>query len=89
MLVGKAVSVGTTAVDLLSGVDLDKDVEVQIRTKSLGVDVFVGNSSVTATDGFLLLRDGDLIKIRSSGGEHPYAVTNGGTGTVYVLAARI
>jgi hypothetical protein len=89
MLVGKTVSVGTTATDLLAGVDIDKTYELVVRyTAAGGVEIALGNSGVTFSNGFQLPLAADIHRFILNG-ERMYAITQSGTIDLYVLAHRI
>lgn len=89
MVAGRMVTVGTTAVDLISGLTFH-EYEIVVRVPAtLGVDVFLGDSAVSATDGFQISRTaGDIYRFTLRG-EHLYAITNGGSGTITVLAYEV
>lgn len=89
MLTGKTVSVGTTAVDLLSGIDVDKTYELVIRyVPAGGAEVSLGSSSVTASNGFRLPATEGIYRFTIDG-ERMYAVTQSGTINLHVLAYRV
>lgn len=90
MVAGLTVSVGTTAVNLTSAFGLH-EYEVLIRTpdSGLGVEVFIGNSSVSATNGFQLSRLGNQTYRFTLHGGDLYAVTTAGTGTIHILANEV
>lgn len=88
MLIGKKVSVGTTAVDLLSGTGTDLEYVLILRVVgSLTAQLFIGDSAVTAATGFTLKADEDL-KLRLHD-DTVYAITGSGTQDIYVLAYTV
>jgi hypothetical protein len=85
MLIGKTITVTTSTTDILAGLPAG-EFEVLIRHESLGVDVFLGDSSVSDTDGYLLNRN-DVSPLRIKlFNEGLYAITDAGTGVIHVLA---
>lgn len=84
MLKGKTVAVGTTAVDLLAGIDADRPLELLIRHETLSIDVYLGDSSVTTSNGFKLdANDTSALRIHLHG-DSLYAIANN-TGNLYIL----
>ena len=62
--------------------------QVQLRNDSASADVFIGNSSVTTSNGFKIAAAGSLTNINLDHNESLYGVVASGTGTVAVFAVR-
>ena len=62
--------------------------QVQLRNDSASADVFIGNSSVTTSNGFKIAAAGSLTNINLDHNESLYGVVATGTGTVAVFAVR-
>lgn len=82
MLSSQTVPVGTTPVDLLAGLDLDRPYGLKIHVGVAGV-VFLGDSSVTPAAGYPAQAVEEFAVLH---GEHLYAVVASSTATVQVLA---
>ena len=50
--------------------------------------IFIGNSGVTSTNGYIL-DNGDVLRLSLVDGEDLWAVTSGGSGTLHVLASKV
>lgn len=93
MLTGKTVSVGTTAVDLLSGIDTDRELEVLLRwDASASNTAYLGDSSVTSTNGFKIysgevVQSGQELRVRLHG-DTIWAVASGSF-SIYVLVVGV
>ena len=86
MLVSKTVSVGTTAIDLLDGVDLEgQEYTIRITGNSA---VRIGGADVTSTNGVPLtgeLSTGPL-QLTLQGGQRLYAIAPGTGFLVHFIA---
>jgi hypothetical protein len=51
-------------------------------------EIFIGNSSVTSTSGYIM-DNGDELRLSLVDGEDLWAVTDGGTGTLHVLVSKV
>ena len=51
-------------------------------------EVFIGNSGVTSTSGYVM-DNGDVLRLSLMDGEDLWAVTAGGSGTLHVLASKV
>ena len=51
-------------------------------------EVFIGNSGVTSTNGYIL-DNGDQIRLSLMDGEDLWAVTSGGSGTLHILVSKV
>jgi hypothetical protein len=51
-------------------------------------EVFIGNSGVTSTNGYIM-DNGDVLRMSMQQGEDLWAVTSGGSGTLHVLVSKI
>jgi hypothetical protein len=51
-------------------------------------EVFIGNSGVTSTSGYIM-DNGDVLRLSLMDGEDLWAVTAGGSGTLHVLASKV
>ena len=51
-------------------------------------EVFIGNSGVTSTNGYIM-DNGDEVRLSLVDGEDLWAVTAGGTGTLHVLISKV
>ena len=51
-------------------------------------EIFIGNSGVTSTSGYIM-DNGDVLRMSLVDGEDLWAVTSGGTGTLHVLASKV
>ena len=51
-------------------------------------EVFIGNSGVTSTNGYIM-DNGDVLRLSLVDGEDLWAVTSGGSGTLHVLVSKV
>jgi hypothetical protein len=51
-------------------------------------EIFIGNSGVTSTSGYIM-DNGDVLRLSLVDGEDLWAVTSGGSGTLHVLASKV
>jgi len=83
MLTGLQVVVGDmAAVDLLDGVDVDRGLEVVLRTN--GGNLWLGGPGVTSSTGYNFIPNNDGIRFRLHG-DTIYAISGSGNVTAYVL----
>ncbi len=87
MLEARMVSIGTTAVDLLAGVDLDLEYELIVKTGTVNVALFIGASDVSSTNGFSIGAN-EMLRLRLHG-ERVFAVTLSGTAGISLLAYSV
>ena len=84
MLTGYQVSLDdATAVDLLNGIDLDRELEVRLRSFSSAF--LVGDSSVTSTNGYQVPGGSGEFQIVLNGDTIWAIAPTSGTATVHVL----
>jgi hypothetical protein len=51
-------------------------------------DIYIGNSGVTSSNGYLL-DNGDELRLSLAEGENLFAVTGTSTGTLHILVSKI
>jgi hypothetical protein len=85
MLTGKTVSASSTAVDLLTGIEVDFSYTLQLRVTS--GEVRFGDDGVTATSGMIWNSALGVLKVELNG-ERLFAIlaSGSGSGTVDLLA---
>lgn len=90
MLTSRTVTVGTTAVDLLDGIDTDRELEVFLRTRLTTGEVLVGDSSVVMGNGFRLNEYNGITPLHLTlHGDTIYAVADGTGNKIDVLVVGV
>lgn len=86
MIIGRTVTVGTTAVDLLAGLGVEGEYALKLR---LGSSQFwFGDSTVAVGNGFTV--SGPMLEeFRFQSGDRLYAITAASASTIDVLAYSI
>jgi hypothetical protein len=51
-------------------------------------EIFIGNSGVTSTSGYIM-DNGDVLRLSLVDGEDLWAVTSGNSGTLHVLVSKV
>ena len=78
-----AVTVTTTSQSIVSVDNVQRDVLLHAKHA-----IYVGNSGVTSSNGYLL-DNGDEIRLSLTEGEDLWAVTGSGSGTLHVLVSKV
>lgn len=87
MVTGLQVVVGDmTAVDLLDGLDVDRELEIVLRTN--GGNLWLGDDSVTSSTGYSFVPNNDGIRFRLHG-DTLWAISGSGNVTAYVLVLGV
>jgi hypothetical protein len=85
MLTGRTVTVGTTAVDLLDGIDTDRELAVRLRVRSTSNgELYLGDSSVSSTNGFKVPTSTGEELVLELHGDTLWAVSASGGGNTVV-----
>lgn len=82
-VVTKQVTVTGTSQSIISVDNVQRDVLLHAKH-----EVFIGNSDVTSTNGYLM-DNGDEVRLSLVDGEDLWAVTAGGSGTLHVLISKV
>jgi len=82
-IITKQVAVTGTSQSIISVDNVTRDVLLHAKH-----EIFIGNSGVTSTNGYIL-DNGDVLRLSLVDGEDLWAVTSGGTGTLHVLASKV
>lgn len=82
-ILSSQVTVTTTSQSIVSVDNVSRDVLLHAKHQ-----VFIGNSGVTISNGYIL-DNGDQIRLTLMEGEDLWAVTDAGTGTLHVLVSKI
>jgi hypothetical protein len=82
-IVSSQVTVTTTRQSIVAVDNVSRDVLLHAKHTS-----FIGNGSVTTSNGYLL-DNGDQVRLTLMEGEDLWAVTDAGTGTLHVLVSKI
>lgn len=92
MFLGSAVTVGSSATLLISAT---RDMEIKVTTQATNEDIAIGDSLVTTSNGFPLIRSAsangpalfpNFVTFRVKEGDSVYAITAASNKTVYILA---
>ena len=78
-----AVTVTTTSQSIVSVDNVQRDVLLHAKHA-----IYVGNSGVTSSNGYLL-DNGDEIRLSLTEGEDVWAVSGSGSGTLHVLVSKV
>ena len=82
-IITSQVTVTTTSQVIVSTDNVSRDVLLHAKH-----EIFIGNSGVTSSNGYLL-DNGDEIRLSLQEGEDLYAVSSAGSGTLHVLVSKI
>ncbi len=82
-IVTSQVTVTTTRQSIVAVDNVQRDVLLHAKHA-----VYVGNSGVTSSNGYLL-DNGDEIRLSLTEGEDLWAVSGEGTGTLHVLVSKV
>ena len=82
-IITSAVTVTTTSQSIVSVDNVQRDVLLHAKHA-----IYVGNSGVTSSNGYLL-DNGDEIRLSLTDGEDLWAVTGSGSGTLHVLVSKV
>ncbi len=82
-IITSQVTVTTTSQSIISVDNVVRDVLLHAKH-----DIYVGNSGVTSSNGYLL-DNGDEIRLSLTEGEDLWAVAASGSGTLHVLVSKI
>ena len=82
-IITSAVTVTTTSQSIISVDNVQRDVLLHAKHA-----IYVGNSGVTSSNGYLL-DNGDEVRLSLQEGEDLWAVTGSGTGTLHVLVSKV
>jgi hypothetical protein len=82
-IITSQVSVTGTSQSIVSVDNVTRDVLLHAKH-----EIFIGNSGVTSTSGYIL-DNGDVLRLSMQEGEDLWAVTSGGSGTLHVLVSKV
>ena len=82
-ILSSQVTVTTTSQSIVSVDNVSRDVLLHAKHQ-----VFIGNSGVTTSNGYLM-DNGDEVRLTLMEGEDLWVVTDSGTGTLHVLVSKI
>jgi hypothetical protein len=82
-IITSQVSVTGTSQSIVSVDNVSRDVLLHAKH-----EIFIGNSGVTSTSGYIL-DNGDVLRLSMQEGEDLWAVTSGGNGTLHVLVSKV
>ena len=82
-VVTKQVTVTTTSQSIISVDNVTRDVLLHAKH-----EIFIGNSGVTSTNGYLM-DNGDEVRLSLVDGEDLWAVSAAGSGTLHVLISKV
>ena len=82
-IITSKVTVTTTSQSIISVDNVQRDVLLHAKNA-----LYVGNSGVTSTNGYLM-DDGDEVRLSLTEGEDLWAVTGTSTGTLHILVSKI
>jgi hypothetical protein len=82
-IITSQVTVTTTRQSIVAVDNVQRDVLLHAKHA-----VYVGNSGVTSSNGYLL-DNGDEIRLSLTEGEDLWAVSGSGTGTLHVLVSKV
>ena len=82
-IITSQVTVTGTSQSIISVDNVTRDVLLHAKH-----EVFIGDSGVTSTNGYIL-DNGDQIRLSLVDGEDLWAVTSGGSGTLHVLISKV
>ena len=82
-IITSQVTVTTTSQSIISVDNVQRDVLLHAKH-----DIYVGNSGVTSSNGYLL-DNGDELRLSLAEGENLFAVTGTSSGTLHILVSKI
>jgi hypothetical protein len=82
-IITSKVTVTGTSQSIISVDNVTRDVLLHAKH-----EIFIGNSGVTSTSGYIM-DNGDVLRMSLVDGEDLWAVTDGGTGTLHVLVSKV
>jgi hypothetical protein len=82
-IITSKVAVTGTSQSIVSVDNVSRDVLLHAKH-----EIFIGNSGVTSTNGYIL-DNGDVLRLSMQEGEDLWAVTSGGNGTLHVLVSKV
>ena len=82
-IITSAVTVTTTSQSIVSVDNVQRDVLLHAKHA-----IYVGNSGVTSSNGYLL-DNGDEVRLSLTEGEDLWAVAGAGSGTLHVLVSKV
>jgi hypothetical protein len=82
-IITSQVTVTGTSQSIISVDNVTRDVLLHAKH-----EIFIGNSGVTSTSGYIM-DNGDVLRMSLVDGEDLWAVTSGGTGTLHVLVSKV
>jgi hypothetical protein len=82
-IITSAITVTTTSQSIVSVDNVQRDVLLHAKHA-----IYVGNSGVTSSNGYLL-DNGDEIRLSLTEGEDLWAVSGSGSGTLHVLVSKV
>ena len=82
-IITSQVTVTTTSQSIISVDNVVRDVLLHAKH-----DIYVGNSGVTSSNGYLL-DNGDELRLSLAEGENLFAVTGTSSGTLHILVSKI
>ena len=82
-IITSKVTVTTTSQSIISVDNVVRDVLLHAKH-----DIYIGNSGVTSSNGYLL-DNGDELRLSLAEGENLFAVTGTSTGTLHILVSKI
>jgi hypothetical protein len=82
-IITSQVTVTGTSQSIISVDNVTRDVLLHAKH-----EIFIGNSGVTSTNGYIM-DNGDVLRMSLVDGEDLWVVTAGGTGTLHVLVSKV
>jgi hypothetical protein len=82
-IITSQVTVTTTSQSIISVDNVSRDVLLHAKHA-----IHIGNSGVTASNGYLL-DNGDEVRLTLMEGEDLHAITDSGSGTLHILVSKI
>ena len=82
-IISSKVTVTGTSQSIISVDNVTRDVLLHAKH-----EIFIGNSGVTSTSGYIM-DNGDVLRMSLVDGEDLWAVTSGGSGTLHVLVSKV
>ena len=82
-IITSQVTVTTTSQSIISVDNVVRDVLLHAKH-----DIYIGNSGVTSSNGYLL-DNGDEVRLSLAEGENLFAVTGTSTGTLHIMVSKV
>jgi hypothetical protein len=82
-IITSKVTVTGTSQSIISVDNVTRDVLLHAKH-----EIFIGNSGVTSTSGYIM-DNGDVLRMSLVDGEDLWAVTSGNSGTLHVLVSKV